>query len=138
MGFTKGYPLSVAVATERGIISKEWNRGYRKYLWYADGGEYGYGTASEALSEYYNIVVPERRNREKLEAEIAAENKLLSGSGFPVYMNKACDRVEYLNPKTNQVEVVSVRKFRQRLFDLQDEFDMEVVYIDKPLHNDKT
>lgn len=128
--YEKIYPISVKEATYQGIISKEWNRAYRRYFWYASGGSSGgWDTALEALAEYYNAVLPLRK---KEEIEIA-QNKLNNDVGFPAYMDIANDIVEFINPITNNIEILSIRKFRQIVFDLEDASNKEVIYIDKPL-----
>lgn len=128
--YEKIYPISVKEATHQGIIFKEWNRAYRQYFWYASGGSSGgQDTALEALAEYYNVVLPLQK---KEEIEIA-QSKLNNGTGFPVYMDTVNNIVEFVNPLTNNIEILSIRKFRQIVFDLEDTFNKEAIYIDKPL-----
>lgn len=130
MKYEKKHQISVKEATHIGIIRKEWNRGYQQYFWYADGGSpNGHDTAFGALEEYYTEVIPERIKKENIEKE---EN-IKSGHGFPVYMDKTKDTAEFLNPRDEKIETVSIRKFRQIVFDLEDEFGMKAVYVDYPL-----
>lgn len=121
--FTRKHALSVKEALRNGVITKYWNRGYQRYFFANELGSDGFDTGLHALDDYYD-----RKGKQVNTEDAKNRDKIRSGDAVGAY--KDGDTVYVYAPgKTLEM---TMREYRKRVFDLEDQYGKDIVFLDSP------
>ncbi|AJF08262.1 hypothetical protein [Geoalkalibacter subterraneus] len=118
----KRLSMTVSQALKEGIVERYYSRTHRRYF-YATGAHDGFDTGSAALRHHLEVVKP---SMEKVKSE-EQKRRVLCGNSLV-----AVRRSEHVSVWDGPRCVFegSIRKFRQRVFDLEERFGREIVFSD--------